>query len=58
MAKKTQVLQVAVDKTTEKMLRQQASAEDIPLSQVIRQAINSYLAATAPSVPSKEQVPS
>jgi hypothetical protein len=41
---KTQILQVVVDKATEKTLRQLSRKEDIPLSALIRRAINSYLA--------------
>lgn len=51
---KTQILHVAVDKITEKMLRQEARREDLPLSAILRKAINCYLAATAPN-PQKEQ---
>ena len=49
MMAKTQILHVAVDKTTERLLRQQAKMENEALSVVIRKAINSYLAATAPT---------
>ena len=45
---KTQILHVAVDKTTERMLRQEAKRQDVSLSDVLRFAINSYLAATVP----------
>ena len=45
---KTQILHVAVDKTTERMLRQEAKRQDVSLSDILRFAINAYLAATAP----------
>jgi hypothetical protein len=43
---KSQILHVAVDKPTEKQLRWMAKNEDVPLSQILRKAITSYLAGT------------
>ena len=43
--KKSKILQVAVDETTEAAVRKQADKEDVPLSALIRRAINKYLSA-------------
>lgn len=51
--KKSQILQVAVDKATEQELRELAHQADMPLSAVIRLAIVSYLLGQKQS---KEQV--
>jgi predicted transcriptional regulator len=42
-AAKSQILQVAVDKATERELLELARSADLPLSAIIRQAIVSYL---------------
>lgn len=52
---KTQILQVVVDKTTERTLRQKARKEDISLSALIRRAINSFITATAEPVSEKPE---
>lgn len=44
MAKKTQVVHVAVDKATERQLQEVAKREDLPVSAVIRRAIVAHLA--------------
>ena len=43
MAQKTQIVAVALDKPTEKLLKERAKREDLPVSAVIRQALKSYL---------------
>jgi len=44
MAAKTQVLHVAVDKATERQLKEVAKKEDLPVSAVIRKAVTTFLA--------------
>ena len=44
MAAKSKIIHVAVERSTEQLLKQQAKREDSPVSAIIRRAINSYLA--------------
>lgn len=56
MAKKTKIVHVAVSKDTEAQLKQRAKLADMPVSAIIRMAINSYLTpAVTASGQSKEQ---
>lgn len=43
MAAKTQVIHVAVDKATEKSLKEHAKRVDLPVSAVVRNAVRAYL---------------
>jgi hypothetical protein len=45
MAAKTQIVHVAVDKATERQLKEVAKRDDLPVSAVVRRAVTLYLAA-------------